>query len=159
MNNIFLIFVLSLVQPQQPLLPIKETHQTDTTVVGRIIDRDSIFQNANFQYQGVKYFYGVHHLKVELIDVSNSGKITDTVILAYVYNKLTETQAYKRNFGLSIGEEYIFYIHSFKPCQSDFPRIQGRCSEKGAIFYPESNKLIKSYQSINRIIFATKYKK
>jgi len=152
------ICVLSLAQCA-PLSNINEEVQiNDTTIVGKVIEVDSIFQNSNFQYQGIQYFYGVHHFKIAVIDISDSGKVTDTLILAYVYNKLTESESYKKNFGLNIGEQYIFYIHPFTPCKSDFPRIQGFCSDDGFNFYPESNKLINRYHSINRIIFSIKYR-
>lgn len=154
MNYIFLIYTLLAIKSERKAY--SSFNLADTTIVGRVIETDSIFTNSNFQYQGIKYFYGVHHLKVAVIDISDSNKISDTLILAYVYNKLTESQIYQRNFDLKTGDNYIFYVHPFRPCQSDFPKIQGYCLD-GIDFYPESNKLIKRYQSINRVIFVTKY--
>lgn len=130
---------------------------SDTTIVGKLLETDSIFNNSNTDRLGVKNYYGVHHLKVAVIDVSDSNKISDTLILAYVYNKLTESAIYQRNFDLKAGNNYFFYIHPFKPCQSDFPKIQGSCIN-GTGFYPESNKLIKRYQSINRVIYVGNFK-
>lgn len=153
MNYIILIALLA-IKSERKSYP--SYRMADTTLVGRIIETDSIFSNSNYQYHGINYYYGVHHIKIAVIDISDSNKISDTLILAYVYNKLTESHIYQRNFNLKTGDNYIFYVHPFKPCQSDFPRIQGYCLD-GINFYPESNKLIKTYQSINRVIFITQY--
>lgn len=131
---------------------------TDTTIVGKLIDMDSIFLRPNIEYTGYKYYYGVHHIKVILLDIVNENKETDTVILAYVYNRLTETKAYKNGFDLKRDSIYMFYVHQFSPCHSDFPKIQGTCYSDKMEFYPESNQLIRKYYSINRIIYSTPFK-
>lgn len=160
MNILFLLNILSVFCTAKNRCPINInfTSASDTTIVARIIEFDSIFENSNYHRAGVKFYYGIHHLKVVSMDISNSNKIVDTLILAYVYNKQNEYQLYKRNFDLKVDRSYIFDIHLFKPCQSDFPRLQGICSDDGIFFYPESNKMISKYSTINRIIFATEYR-
>ena len=129
----------------------------DTTIIGKLIDTDSIFLNIRTTYFGTKYFYGVHHFKIALTDITNNKK-NDTIIIAYVYNNLSEHSLYLENFNLKIDSDYIFEVNDFTPCKSDFPRIQGLCDEND-YFIPESNKLIKKYKTIYRIINVFSYDK
>ncbi len=124
----------------------------DTSIVVKVIDCDSIVVRNNIEHMGYKYYYGVHHFKVGLIDIQNNNKVIDTIIVAYVYNRFKDINDYKANFKIIKGKAYLFYVHKFKPCVSDFPRIQGYCDENDNTFYPESNKLIKKYDEIFRII-------
>ena len=144
MKNVFFVCYLIMMQNSKANYIADTKLIRDSTIVGHIIAMDSIFQNPNYLYSGIKYYYGVFHIKVALMDITDSNKVTDTLILAYVYNKLTESQQYKNCFDLNLQDYYIFYFYPFRPCQSDFPKIQGTCSENGKYFYPESNKLIKN---------------
>lgn len=126
------------------------TRKLDTTIVGKLIDYDSIFIRNRSSYFGTKYYYGVHHLKIVLIDIKD-GKIKDTLILAYVYNSLSEHSLYLKNFKLMRNKNYIFNVCYFMPCKSDFPRMQGFCDDNN-YFLPESNRLIEKYKHIYRII-------
>ena len=158
MNILLTIGLLTFFQEQGLRNTGRENNLSDTTIVGRVIDMDSFFLRPNIEYTGYKYYYGVHHIKVVLIDIANANKEADTLILACVYNRLTETQAYKNGFGLKKGAIYMFYIHPFTPCRSDFPKIQGTCYSGEMEFHPESNQLIKQYRSINRIIYTASFK-
>lgn len=129
----------------------------DTIIVGKLIDTDSITIEANSGYSGIKYYYGVHHIKIAVIDIRNKNFI-DTLIVSIVYNMVSEKKAYRNNFGLKKDATYAFHVHSFTPCKSDFPRIQGGCSTDSSTFYPKSGKLVKSYDSILRIILFYPYK-
>jgi hypothetical protein len=125
------------------------TFSKDTTVVGVVLESDSIFQILNDNRFGAHYYYGVHHLKIGLVDVSDS-LVKDTAIIAYVYNMRSELNSYFKNFNLKDNHCYIFDLGKFSPCKADFPRLEGRC--KFTEFFPLSNKLIKRYSSIYRVI-------
>lgn len=127
----------------------------DTTIVGVLLATDSIFSIINENRAGTRYYYGVHHLKIGIIDVTDS-LVKDTMILAYVFNIKSELRSYFKNFNLKAGDNYIFDIGQFSPCKSDFPKLEGRCGENG-IFYPLSNKLIEKYNEIFRVINISKW--
>jgi len=131
-------------------------HLKDTIIAGRLLDIDRIKVNSNSNHAGIIFYYGVHHIKIERLDLRNKS-IIDTLVLAFVYNINTETEKYRKDFGLTIGEVYAFHVSSFKPCKSDFPRIQGKCDLYNLNFQPTSNKLIKKYTDILRIILFYKY--
>lgn len=95
--------------------------------------------------------YGIHHIKVVTDNLKEEKNILqDTIVVAYVYNNWTEKKQYHKNFDLKTGRKYIFTVHWFTPCSSDFPRMQGYCD--GQEFYPGSSSLIKKYVTIRRII-------
>lgn len=123
---------------------------SDTTIVGVLIASDSIRINPANLLSGT-YYYGVHHYAIGRLDV-RTGKVTDTVIVAMVFNIKTESKLYLKNFGLKAGRKYIFDVHNFTPCDSDFPRLEGRCDPKSLQFFPDSKTLIDSYRQIFRII-------
>ncbi len=127
----------------------------DTTIVGVLIGTDSIFSVVNDSRAGTRYYYGVHHLKIGIIDITDS-LVKDTIILAYVYNIKSELSSYFNNFDLKAGGNYIFNIGLFSPCKSDFPKLEGRCGEN-EIFFPVSNNLIKHYNRIYRVINVFKW--
>ena len=122
----------------------------DTTVVGVVIDTDSIFSIINDSRAGTRYYYGVHHLKIGVIDIADSS-IKDTIVVAYVYNIRSESKSYFRNFNIKAGNSYIFDIGLFSPCNSDFIKLEGRCDQNNE-FYPISDKLTKHYAKIYRVI-------
>jgi hypothetical protein len=122
----------------------------DTTVVGVVIETDSIFSIINDSRAGTRYYYGVHHLKIGVIDIADS-LIKDTMIVAYVYNIRTELKSYFKNFNIKAGNSYIFDLGLFSPCNSDFQKLEGRCDQNNE-FYPVSNKLTKHYTKIYRVI-------
>ena len=126
-------------------------HVKDTILVGKLLDVDPTEARANINHAGIIFYYGVYHLKIERIDIRNNS-IIDTVLLAMVYNINTEMNAYRNKFGLKTGSVYAFHVDSFTPCKSDFPRIAGRCRLNDLTFFPVSNKLIKQYVDIPRII-------
>ena len=121
----------------------------DTTIVGKVIDTDSIFFSGNASRVGQKYYYGLFHVKVGVLDVE-TDKVTDTLIITFVYNKIYDINMYADRFRLKNDSAYIFDLSYFTPCNSDFPRLEGVCS--GGRFIPLSNKLIKSYTGIYRVI-------
>jgi len=123
---------------------------SDTTIVGVLIASDSIRINPANLLSGT-YYYGVHHYAIGRLDVQ-TGKVTDTVIVAMVFNIKTESKMYLKNFGLKAGKKYIFDVHNFTPCDSDFPRLEGRCDPKSLQFFPDSKTLIDSYKQILRVI-------
>ena len=152
MTKLLIFFLLSVRNPDS--ISLETTNSAisrDTTIVGKLIDNDSIFLNRRSTYFGVKYYYGVHHLRIACINPANNSS-NDTLIVAYVYNNTSEHSLYMKNFNLKIGATYIWNIADFKPCQSDFPRIQGKCDQQEFSFLPESNKLIKEYKHIYRVI-------
>jgi hypothetical protein len=126
----------------------------DTTLVGVVLDCDSTFQVINNNRFGTHYYYGIHHFKIGVIDIQDSI-IKDTVVIAYVYNMHSELDNYLDNFDLKVNQSYIFDLSEFSPCKSDFPRLEGRC--KLTEFFPLSNKLIKHYSNIYRVINATSW--
>lgn len=125
------------------------SHSRDTTIVGLLTKSDSILEVLNHSRIGTRYYYGVHHLKIASIDLSDS-LVRDTMIIAYVYNMKSELASYHRNFDLKDGECYIFDLAEFSPCNSDFPRIEGYC--KLLQFFPLSDSQIKHYKRIYRVI-------
>jgi hypothetical protein len=127
----------------------------DTTVVGVLIATDSIFPIVNDSRVGTRYYYGIHHLKIGIIDIRDS-LVKDTMILAYVYNIKSELKSYFSNFNMKVGRNYIFDLGLFSPCKSDFPKLEGRCAGSG-VFSPVSNKLIKQYDQIYRVINMSKW--
>lgn len=129
--------------------------EKDTTIVGQLLDCDSIFIPINNSRAGTRYYYGVHHLKLAVINTENKT-VMDTLIVAYVYNVFADHAMYVKNFKLKKGDSYIFDISDFSPCHSDFPKIQGRCDEDG-VFLPISNKLINKYKHLYRVINSYKY--
>ena len=128
----------------------------DSSIVGKVIEFDSIKLMPVHDYFGVIYYYGVHHIKIRMLDIRDDT-FTDTILIAYVYNTRTELDKYKKNFGMKKGETYGFFVSTFEPCDSDFPRLQGICREDGT-FKPSSNSNIKSYRTILRVIDLFKYK-
>ena len=133
----------------------------ESTIIAKVLDYDPVVQKLDSEYYtriGERYYYGVHHIKVVLVDVANYNKLSDTLILAYVYNNFTERELYKKNFNLERNKIYAFYLNELIPCSSDFPRLQGNCDVEKNIFYPESNHLIKEYSFIQRIIYAFDFK-
>lgn len=127
----------------------------DTTIVGVILDADSIFLNNNFSRLGARYYYGVQHLKLGVIDISDSVT-KDTIIVAYVFNVRSDLRNYFNNFDLKVNGCYIFDLARFMPCKSDFPRIEGGC-QANYEFFPVSNKLITHYSKIYRVINSSKW--
>jgi len=127
-----------------------QSFSKDTTVVGLVIETDSIFSIINDNRTGTRYYYGVHHFKIGVIDITDS-LIKDTLIVAYVYNIRSELKNYFKNFNIKAGNSYIFNIGLFSPCNSDFPKLEGRCDQNNE-FYPVSNKLTKHYAKIYRVI-------
>jgi hypothetical protein len=154
MNVQCLIYVLGLllIMPYAHSQCIKNG-KSDTTIVAQVIDMDSVFIASNTNRSGFKYYYGVHHFKLKCLNLQIPG-LSDTIVVAYVFNKLDQLKEYKKAFNINLGHKYIFYVHCFEPCTSDFPRIQGSCTAETAIFKPESNRIIKQYKSIYRIISA-----
>lgn len=146
-----ILFEFSKVGYTQVQKSINEQKIGDTTIIGKIIDYDSIIISSNSSRFGIKYFYGVHHLKVGVLLNFDSNVIVDTIIIALVYNKSMDNLQYSKNFNLKVDSFYIFDLSYFSPCHSDFPRIQGVCSEN-YLFMPISNKLIKKYTKIYRIV-------
>jgi hypothetical protein len=127
----------------------------DTTIVGVILDTDSIFLNNNYSRLGARYYYGVHHFKLGVIDISDSV-IEDTIIVAYVFNFRSDLRNYFNDFDLKVHRCYIFDLAQFLPCKSDFPRIEGRCGANYE-FFPVSNRLITHYSKIYRVINSSKW--
>lgn len=117
--------------------------------VGQVLEIDSIYNFQNISYAGITYYYGVHHL---MILTQNS----DTMYLANVYNIKSDNEAYANGFGINLDSTYIFTVHRFAPCDSDFPQIQGRCDE--GTFFPINDKLISSYKYIYRLINFVPYR-
>jgi hypothetical protein len=150
-------FCNSLMSSCKVNVKLTNINNKDTTIVGKLLNTDSIYTIINSTYIGVKYYYGVHHLKIGVINIS-TNQISDTLIIAYVYNMINEHSLYLKNFNLSIGRNYIFHVHRFVPCKSDFPKIQGWCDEDD-YFEPESNKLIHRYKDIYRVIYAVDYER
>ena len=146
-NSLFLVFLISL----QSSFSQEHSFARDTTIVAKLIGSDSVFNIANTDRTGFQYYYGLYHLKVGVIDL-NSNKIIDTLIIAYVYNMMTEKMLYRRKFDLTVGKDYIFIIGGFTPTRSDFPKLQGRIN-KGGEFYPVSDRLIRHYKQIYRVIY------
>ena len=129
---------------------------SDTVLVGKIIALDSIRTASNITYGGFIYYYGVFHIKIELVNFIDSVKKPDTLILAYVYSKFKEDKQYKTAFDFKVNRPFIFYLHDFNPCKSDFPKIEGHCVSDSA-FFPDSNTLIKKYNTIKRVIWACEF--
>ncbi len=159
MKSIILFLVLSFWIKQSAVAQEGKIYnssiQKDTTIVGRILETDSFFLKPNSSRAGIRYYYGIYHLKVEMIDLVDS-LIKDTLIIAIVYNMRSEIKNYIRGFDLKVGKNYIFDIGAFSPCEGDFPKLQGFCDEY-LNFIPESNKLIKRYNKIYRVIYSTKW--
>jgi len=78
--------------------------------------------------------------------------VKDTMVVAYVYNLLSEHAQYFKNFGLVLGKSYILDLSIFFPCHSDFPKLQGKCDINSGEFYPDSKKVVKKYKKIYRVI-------
>jgi hypothetical protein len=125
----------------------------DTTLVGKIISTDSAIITINADRFGYRFYYGLYHLKIGVIDVS-SGIVKDTMIVARVYNKRSEIKDYLDGFNLRVGEDYIFDLSVFSPCHSDFHRLEGHCKGNN-YFVPLSSKLTKGYSKIYRIVNTT----
>lgn len=139
----------------QKTLTLKAIKEYDTTVIGRVLDTDSNFYYSNTSRAGFLYYYGFFHIKVAVMDAQTDRDI-DTVTIAYVYNRHSEIGLYNEKFNLKRGNSYILDICYFTPCQSDFPRLEGRC--QNGQFFPVSNRLIKSYAGIYRVINIIPYK-
>lgn len=43
--------------------------RNDTTIVGKLIDADSIYVRMISTHFGTEYYYGVHHLKIACMDI------------------------------------------------------------------------------------------
>ncbi len=140
----------------QDAIGTAEIKSKDTTIVGLVIDQDSVFFKQRYTRSEPTYYFGVHHVKIGLFDI-NRNQITDTLVIAYVFNYFTEVTQYFRNFGLTNGDKYVFTVSEFNPCQCDFPRLQGICGNDG-FFLTDRSQLIKRYKKIHRIIFATKWR-
>ncbi len=157
MNKIIycLLLTFSIVEigHAQSIGPVERAR--DTTVVGVLIGTDSIFPVVNESRIGTRYYYGVHHLKIGIIDIRDS-LVKDTMIIAYVYNIISELKSYFSNFNMKVGRNYIFDLGQFSPCRSDFPKLEGSCRGDG-VFSPVSNKLIKQYDKIYRVINMVKW--
>lgn len=145
--SMLLLFQLSI---NTKAIAATEIGESDTTIVGVVIASDSIRINPKNLVSGT-YYYGVHHYKIGRLDVQ-TGKVADTVIVAMVFNIKKESKMYLKNFGIKIGRKYMFDVHNFTPCDSDFPRIEGRCEQGSLQFLPDSKTLISSYKQIFRII-------
>lgn len=122
----------------------------DTTLVARLLATDSIFNPLNANRFGYKFYYGIHHLRIEAINIGDNSP-RDTLIIAWVYNMRSEQRDYDAGFNLILGKKYIFDLAEFEPCKSDFPRLEGVCKQ-GQSFFPLSNTLIKKYSKIYRVI-------
>jgi hypothetical protein len=147
---VFLLFCSS-AKPQKAI-----SSANDTTIVGRILSTDSTLLILNADRFGNKFYYGLYHLKIGAIDVSKNT-ISDTLIVVYVYNKRSEIKEYLNGFNLKVGQDYIFDLSIFSPCHSDLHRLEGQCQGDN-YFVPFSNKLIKRYSEIYRIINITPWK-
>jgi hypothetical protein len=155
MKGIVFLLMLSLVTELGFSQSKNLNEAKDTTIVCVLVGMDSIFSVINESRAGTRYYYGVHHLKVGVIDIKDS-LVKDTIILAYVYNIKSELKSYIKSFDLKVGNNYILNIALFAPCKSDFPKLEGRCNEN-EIFFPVSNKLIGQYKKIYRVINVYKW--
>lgn len=146
-SSLLFLFQLSI---NTKVIAATEIGESDTTIVGIVIASDSIRINPANLVSGT-YYYGIHHYRIGCVDVQ-TGKVTDTIIVAMVYNIKKESKMYLKNFEVKVGRWYMFDVHNFTPCDSDFPRIEGRCEQGSLQFLPDSKTLISSYKQIFRII-------
>ncbi|MBC6490646.1 hypothetical protein ACFSQD_18175 [Flavihumibacter stibioxidans] len=158
MKIFFLIsaILLCYVCSSQDAIDKTEIKSKDTTIVGMVIDQDSVFFKQRYTRSEPAHYFGVHHVKIGLFVISRN-QITDTLVIAYVFNYFTEVKQYFRKFGLKKGDKYVFAVSEFNPCQCDFPKLQGICGDDG-FFLTDRSQLIKRYKKIHRIIFATKWR-
>jgi len=146
----FLLIVSNIAYSQSK--PLKTfLNSKDTNLVGKVIELDSNFAFMNYSRVGAKYFYGIHHCKIGIVNPMDS-LVKDTIIIAFVYNLLSEHTQYFKNFGVEPGKCYILDLSIFSPCHSDFPKLQGKCDLNKNEFYPDSKKIIKKYKKIYRVI-------
>lgn len=115
---------------------------SDTIVVGKILEFDSIIHKVNKDKMGYRYYYGCFHMKIE---VNNK-----TICIVKVFNMIEDFDKYLNHFSYKIGEKRIFYLYKTSLCNSDIPRIDGYC--KDGFFYPLKSNLIKRYKTIYRLI-------
>jgi len=78
----------------------------DTTIVGKVIDADSIFYTMNSSRAGWTFYYGLYHMKIVLLDLQSNQEI-DTIIVAYVYNKHSDRTLYDKRFKTKNDSSYI----------------------------------------------------
>lgn len=140
----------------QDVIVNAEIKSKDTTIVGLLIDQDSVFFKQRYVRSEPTYYFGMHHVKIVLFDIGRR-QTTDTVMIAFVFNYFTDLKQYLKNFGLKKGEKYLFVVSEFNPCISDFPKLQGICGDDG-FFLTDRSQLIKQYKKIHRVIFVTKWR-
>jgi hypothetical protein len=147
-----LLWLLALFFEQQHILAQDKGSEV---VIAKVLASDKTqLVNYNTRY-GPQFYYGVQHYKVALLDTRQ--KITDTVVIVIVYNMITERASYKKNFGIKVGNKYIFHLTEFTPSKSDFIRLNGKIKNDQGLFEPSFTRLIDAYYKINRIIFFVPY--
>lgn len=129
----------------------------DTTIVGHVLEQDSVKTAVIRTRSELKYYYGIYHIKIGVVNLVDST-IRDTLIIAIVYNNFIERRQYEDSFGIKVGKNYIFTVASFMPCHSDFPKLAGFCDSVQNEFYPEHSRVASKYKNIYRVIFSSTWR-
>jgi hypothetical protein len=105
-------------------------------------DRNEQINDLNLY--GKECYYAIFNVKVV-------SYLNDTVQLALVYNILYDSDKLKTKFSFKVDSPYIFKVHEFTPCNSDFPGIKGCNYENGTFSIIKNSKRFE-YKKVERII-------
>jgi len=144
MNFLFIIYFLLSAN-----LSFSQTQEDEKWIVGKFKEADPKINFNNHGYSGIKYFYGVRHVKIETEEL-------EEIIFSYVYNLSLDYNCFLDIFSrLKKGKKYIFIVHKFNPCTSGLLKLQGRCDD--FFFYPLNNSIIQKYKDIYTIVRISDY--
>lgn len=119
-----------------------------SSIYGEVLEMDQIdigIIKENILSNNSKYLFDVFHVRVR-------NERNDTIILAIVYNLVSDFDSAVHSCGLKIGGVYKFVASEFSPCHSDFPLIYN-CNYQTGILRRSKNKInFKAYRKIERII-------
>ena len=153
--TISLILRLSILGALIYFHPERINAQKVKSIYGKVIEINTIDKkkfNENIYFGGIKYYYGIAHIKILTHQ-------KDTVFLGLVYSFLDGEDSVAKRFGLNLTTPYEFLVSEFTPCESDFPQIRGCDCKTGGdcLIIPEAGQIIDMpYKKISRVIFYIK---